>query len=44
LKRPEEIKEVKVKTKQTYYKIGWKAKTDGKKVILKLIKYYLKSK
>ena len=44
LKRPEEIKEVKVKTKQTYYKIGWKAKTDGKKVILKLIKYYLKKK
>jgi len=44
LKRPEEIKEVKVKTKQTCYKIGWKAKTDGKKVILKLIKYYLKSK
>jgi GDPmannose 4,6-dehydratase len=44
LKRPEEIKEVKVKTKQTYCKIGWKAKTDGKKVILKLIKYYLKSK
>jgi len=44
LKRPEEIKEVKVKTKQTEHKIGWKAKTDGKKVILKLIKYYLKSK
>ena len=44
LKRPEEIKEVKVKTEQTCYKIGWKAKTDGKKVILKLIKYYLKSK
>ena len=44
LKRPEEIKEVKVKTKQTYHKIGWKAKTDGKKVILKLIKYYLKKK
>jgi GDPmannose 4,6-dehydratase len=44
LKRPEEIKEVKVKTKQTHHKIGWRAKTDGKKVILKLIKYYLKSK
>ncbi len=44
LKRPVEIKEVKVKTKQTYYKIGWKAITEGKKVILKLIKYYLKSK
>ena len=44
LKRPEEIKEVKVKIKQTYHKIGWKAKTDGKKVILKLIKYYLKYK
>ena len=44
LKRPEEIKEVKVNTKQTHRKIGWKAKTDGKKVILKLIKYYLNKK
>jgi GDPmannose 4,6-dehydratase len=44
LKRPKEIKEVKVNTKQTHRKIGWKAKTDGKKVILKLIKYYLKKK
>ena len=42
LKRPQEISEVKVNTKQTENKIGWKAKTDGKKVILKLIKYYLK--
>lgn len=42
LKRPQEIREVKVNTKQTEHKIGWKAKTDGKKVILKLIKYYLK--
>jgi len=42
--RPQEIREVKVNTKQTYRKIGWKAKTDGKKVILKLIKYYLKKK
>ena len=31
-------------TKQTEHKIGWKAKTDGKKVILKLIKYYLKKR
>ena len=44
LKRPQEIREVKVNTKQTENKIGWKAKTDGKKVILKLIKYYLKKK
>ena len=44
LKRPEEIKEVKVNTKQTHRKIGWKAKTDGKKVILKLIRYYLNKK
>ena len=44
LKRPQEISEVKVNTKQTENKIGWKAKTDGKKVILKLIKYYLKKK
>jgi GDPmannose 4,6-dehydratase len=44
LKRPQEMKEVKVNTKQTQNKIGWKAKTDGKKVILKLIKYYLKKK
>ena len=44
LKRPEEIKEVKVRTKQTHHKIGWKAKTDGKKVILKLIRYYLNKK
>jgi GDPmannose 4,6-dehydratase len=44
LRRPKEIREVKVITKQTQLKIGWKAKTDGKKVILKLIKYYLKKK
>ncbi len=44
LKRPQEIKEVKVNVKQTENKIGWKAKTDGKKVIFKLIKYYLKKK
>jgi GDP-D-mannose dehydratase len=44
LKRPQEIREVKVNTKLTQNKIGWKAKTDGKKVILKLIKYYLKKK
>ena len=44
LKRPQEIREVKVNIKQTHRKIGWKAKTDGKKVILKLIKYYLKKK
>ena len=44
LKRSQEIKEVKVNTKQTKRKISWKAKTDGKKVILKLIKYYLKKK
>ena len=44
LKRPKEIREVKVNTKQTERKIGWKAKTDGKKVILKLIKYYLKKR
>ena len=44
LKRPQEIKQVKVNTKQTQHKIGWKAKIDGKKVILKLIKYYLKKK
>jgi GDPmannose 4,6-dehydratase len=43
-KRPQEIREIKVNTKQTHRKIGWKAKTDGKKVILKLIKYYLKKK
>ena len=41
LKRPQEISEVKVNTKQTENKIGWKAKTDGKKVILKIIKYNL---
>jgi GDPmannose 4,6-dehydratase len=44
LKRPKEIREVKVNTKQTERKIGWKAKTDGKKIILKLIKYYLKKR
>jgi len=44
LKRPQEIREVKVNTKLTQNKIGWKAKTDGKKVVLKLIKYYLKKK
>jgi GDPmannose 4,6-dehydratase len=44
LKRPQEMKEVKVSTKQTQNKIGWKAKTDGKEVILKLIKYYLNKK
>ena len=44
LKRPQEMKEVKVNTKQTQNKIGWKAKTNGKEVILKLIKYYLNKK
>ena len=44
LKRPKEIREVKVNTKQTKNKIRWAAKTDGKKSILKLIKYYLKTK
>jgi len=44
LRRPKEIRKVKVNTKLTQNKIGWKAKTDGKKVILKLIKYYLKKK
>ena len=43
-KRPQEMKEVKVNTKQTQNKIGWKAKTNGKEVILKLIKYYLNKK
>ena len=44
LKRPHEIKEVKVNTTKTKNKINWKAKIDGKKVITKLTKYYLKSK
>ena len=44
LKRPQEMREVKVNTKQTQNKIGWKAKTNGKEVILKLIKYYLNKK
>ncbi|MSP06735.1 MAG: NAD-dependent epimerase/dehydratase family protein [Candidatus Fonsibacter sp.] len=44
LKRPKEIKEVKVNIKQTKKKIGWKAKSDGTKVIRKLIKYYLRKK
>jgi GDPmannose 4,6-dehydratase len=44
LKRPQEMKEVKVNTKQTQNKIDWKAKTTGKEVILKLIKYYLNKK
>ena len=44
LKRPKEIRAVKVSTYQTLKKIGWKAKTDGKRVITKLIKYYLKQK
>ena len=44
LKRPKEIREVKVSTKQTKNKIKWVAKTDGKKSVLKLIKYYLKKK
>jgi len=44
LKRPQEMKEVKVNNKQTQNKIGWKAKTNGKEVILKLIKYYLNKK
>jgi len=44
LKRPREMKEAKVNTKQTQNKIGWKAKTNGKEVILKLIKYYLNKK
>lgn len=43
-KRPKEIKIVKVNTKQTFSKIGWKAKMDGKNVITKLTKYYLKQK
>ena len=41
-KRPKEIKETKVNIKGTKTKISWEAKIDGKKVILKLIKYYLK--
>ena len=41
LKRPIEIRVVKVNTEQTFNKIGWKAKTDGKNVITKLTKYYL---
>ena len=44
LKRPKEIREVKVSTKQTKNKIKWVAKTDGEKSVLKLIKYYLKKK
>ena len=44
LKRPIEIRVVKVNTEQTFNKIGWKAKTDGKNVITKLTKYYLKQK
>jgi GDPmannose 4,6-dehydratase len=44
LKRPKEIKVVKVSIKKTLNKINWKAKTDGKKVVIKLIKYYLKQK
>ena len=44
LKRPKEIRVVKVGTYQTLKKIGWKAKTDGKSVITKLIKYYQKQK
>ena len=43
-KRPKEIRIVKVNTKQTFSKIGWKAKMDGKNVITKLTKYYLKQK
>lgn len=43
-KRPKEIRAVKVRTYQTLKKIGWKAKTDGKSVITKLIKYYLEQK
>ena len=43
-KRPKEIRIVKVNTEQTFNKIGWKAKTDGKSVIIRLIKYYLKQK
>ena len=41
-KRPKEIRVVKVSIKQTCNKIDWKAKTDGKNVVIKLIKYYLK--
>ena len=44
LKRPKEIRVVKVHTKQTFNKIGWRAKMDGKNVITRLTKYYLKQK
>ena len=44
LKRPKEIRVVKVSIKQTFNKIGWKARTDGKSVITRLTKYYLKQK
>jgi len=44
LKRPKEIRVVKVNTEQTFNKIGWKAKIDGKNVITRLTKYYLKQK
>ena len=41
-KRPKEVKETKVIIKETKNKINWEAKIDGKKVVLKLINYYLK--
>ena len=44
LKRPKEIRVVKVSVKQTFNKIGWKAKTDGKSIITRLTKYYLEQK
>jgi len=44
LKRPKEIRIVKVSTEQTFNKIGWKAKINAKNIVIKLIKYYLKQK
>lgn len=44
LKRPKEIRVVKVSTYQTFNKIGWKAKIYAKNIVIKLIKYYLKQK
>ena len=44
LRRPKEIRVVKVRIKETFNKIGWKAKTDGKTIVIRLIKYYLKQK
>ena len=41
-KRPKEIKKIKISINTTKNKINWQTKIDGKKIIIKLIKYYLK--